>query len=100
MHEFTGKLPEVLHDSDDPDYCEIFNQKLGRSTHKSMKMGVGFVQCAALDSIIEAYKTNMPEINTIITGGDAIFFERRLKNKIFADPDLTLVGLSLILDCN
>ena len=100
MYEFTGKLPEVLHNADDPDYNEVFNQQIGRSTNKSMKMGVGFVQCIALDSIIDRYKANMPEINIIITGGDAIFFERRLKNKIFANLDLTLVGLSLILDCN
>ena len=100
MYEFTGKLPEVLHNADDPDYNEVFNHQLGRSTNKSMKMGVGFVLCAALDSIIDRHKANMPEINIIITGGDAIFFERRLKNKIFANLDLTLVGLSLILDCN
>ena len=100
MHEFTGKLPKILHNADDPDYSEVFDLKLGRSTQKSMKMGVGFVQCAALDSIIDRHKANIPEIKIIITGGDAIFFERRLKNKIFANLDLTLVGLSLILDCN
>ena len=63
-------------------------------------MGVGYMVSAALDSIIDTYKAKYPQIKTIITGGDAIFFERRLKNKIFADLDLSLYGLSLILDCN
>jgi type III pantothenate kinase len=100
MHEFTGKLPDILHNVDDPDYNEVFNQQLGWSTNKSMKMGVGFMQCRALDSIIDSYRVEMPEMVMLFTGGDAKFFERRLKNKIFANPDLTLIGLNLILDCN
>ena len=100
MHEFTGRLPEILHNTDDLDYEEVFKYKLGNTTQRSMKMGVGYMMCVALDGIIENYKNKYPLIKTIITGGDAIYFERRLKNKIFADLDLSLYGLSLILDTN
>ena len=100
LNDYTGKLPKITHEIDDVDYDLVFKRKIGSSTPRSIKMGVGYMVSAALDSIIDTYKVKYPQIKTIITGGDAIFFERRLKNKIFADLDLSLYGLSLILDCN
>ena len=41
-----------------------------------------------------------PELKVVIPGGDAPFFERRLKNKIFANPNLNLIGLNYILEHN
>jgi len=36
----------------------------------------------------------------VLTGGDVNFFEKRLKNSIFADQNLILKGLNEILDYN
>jgi type III pantothenate kinase len=53
-----------------------------------------------IDGIIQRYTINYPNINVIITGGDANFFDKGLKNTIFASSDLLMIGLNKILDYN
>lgn len=40
------------------------------------------------------------KINTVITGGDSIYFVNKLKNPIFANPNLVFLGLKRILEYN
>ena len=47
---------------------------------------------------IEGYLSRFPENTVIFTGGDAIYFVKRLKNSIFAVCNLVLMGLALITD--
>jgi type III pantothenate kinase len=55
---------------------------------------------AEIDGFIEQYKNLYPDINVVLTGGDVNFFEKRVKNSIFADQNLILKGLNEILDYN
>ena len=55
---------------------------------------------AEADGIINKYKEQYPALKCVITGGDAPFFEKRLKNSIFADQFLVLKGLNEILEFN
>jgi type III pantothenate kinase len=55
---------------------------------------------AELDGIIQEYKLLYPELVTIFTGGDMFYFEKKMKNDIFAAPNLVLTGLNLILEYN
>jgi type III pantothenate kinase len=92
MHEFTKLLPEVALDED--------ALLLGYDTETCMQSGVFNGMLMELDGMISAYSVKYPDFNAILTGGDAPYFASKLKSKIFADPDLLLRGLNLILNYN
>ena len=45
---------------------------------------------------IEGYLGRYPENVAVFTGGDAIYFAKRMKNSIFVVCNLVLMGLALI----
>jgi type III pantothenate kinase len=45
---------------------------------------------------IEGYILHNPEKTAVFTGGDAIYFAKRMKNSIFAVCNLVLMGLAII----
>ena len=45
-------------------------------------------------------KVEYGKISTFLTGGDASYFEEKIKNGIFVVPNLVLVGLHEILKIN
>ena len=92
MHHFTHKLPEVDADGD--------VLLLGYDTATCMRGGTVFGIVAELEGMLERYEATYSDFNAILTGGDAPFFAGRIKSKIFADPDLLLKGLNLILNHN
>ena len=47
---------------------------------------------------IEGYIRSFPENVVIFTGGDAIYFAKRMKNSIFAVCNLGLMGMAIITD--
>jgi type III pantothenate kinase len=53
-----------------------------------------------LNGIIETYRREHPGTVVLLCGGDAPYFESRLKGPIFAVPDLVLIGLNRILRYN
>jgi type III pantothenate kinase len=55
---------------------------------------------AEMDGIIQEYKQLYPGLITLFTCGDMFYFEKKLKNDIFATPNLVLTGLNLILEYN
>lgn len=92
MNHFTDKLPEVSADG------ELL--LLGYDTETGMRSGAVFGMAAEIDGMIENFSAQYPDFNVILTGGDMAFFGSKLKSKIFADPDLLLKGLNLILKHN
>ena len=90
LHNFTHKLPLLKPMN--------FNKLTGVSTNDSIHNGV---ICGINNEIlgsIENYKREFPDIHIIITGGDLSFLEKITEKKaIFAEPDLTLIGINLIL---
>jgi type III pantothenate kinase len=92
MHSFTDRLPEVSTDGD--------LLLLGYDTPSCMRSGAIFGMAAEIDGMISNYEKQYPEFNAILTGGDAPYFASKLKSKIFADPDLLLKGLNLIINYN
>lgn len=89
MHHFTGKLPEVSREG------ELI--LLGYDTETCMRSGAVYGMAAEIHGMLQAYSSEYPDFNAVLTGGDAAFFARQLKNKIFAAPDLILKGLYSIL---
>ena len=92
MHQLTDKLPEVGVQGD--------LALLGYDTETCMRSGAVFGLAAEIDGMIQAYESQYPDFNAILTGGDAPYFATKIKSKIFADPDLLLKGLNLILNYN
>ena len=92
MHTFTDRLPEVGINGD--------LILLGYDTETCMRSGAIFGTAAEIDGMIKDYEQQYPDFNAILTGGDAAFFASKIKSKIFADPDLLLKGLNLILNYN
>jgi type III pantothenate kinase len=91
MHKFTNKLPLT---SFDDSYTDL----IGNNTQSSIRMGAQLGLLAEVKGIIEQYKQMDEAVNIVLTGGDAAFLQKGLKNGIFADPDLILKGLNSILN--
>lgn len=89
LHHFTKNLP-LLSETD------TFDQ-LGNSTENAIISGVQQGMIFEIDGYINHLKLKYPDLTIILTGGDSNFFEKKLKNSIFVNPDLTLIGLNRIL---
>jgi len=92
MNEFTDKLPLIPR--------EGHLSLLGYDTETSMRSGAINGVAAEIDGMIEHYEQQYGRINAVLTGGDAPFFESRLKKKIFADTNFLFKGLYAILEHN
>ncbi len=92
LHTFTGRLP-LLNSYDDA-------QLIGTDTSSSIASGVLNGTLAEMEGIIQRYQKLYPDLKIILTGGDFNYFDKRLKIKTFAAPNLVLEGLNLILRFN
>lgn len=92
LHTFTGKLPLVSLEEDAP--------LIGKTTNESILSGVLNGVIAEVDGLINRYRELYPLLKVILTGGDAIYFDKKLKSNIFAVPNLVLLGLKDILSYN
>lgn len=92
LHTFTDKLPLMSY----TNYAEL----TGTNTEESILSGVLNGVIAEIDGIIEKYQNKFNDLTTILSGGDMNYFDKRLKNNIFAIPNLVLFGLNVILDYN
>jgi type III pantothenate kinase len=92
LHTFTARLPLV----------ELKNPGTltGKTTNDSILSGAVNGAIAEVNDIISQYSEKYRDLKVILTGGDMEYFEIRLKNRIFAVPELVLQGLNLILDYN
>jgi type III pantothenate kinase len=92
MHTFTAKLPLV-------DIVE--NPPLiGTTTETSLQSGAIRGMTEEIEGIIGEYQREFEDLQVILCGGDARFFENKLKGPIFAIPELVLSGLNSILIYN
>ena len=89
MHEHSARLPLV---EPGPEPALI-----GRDTESSMASGIVNGVCAEIDGIVARYGNDHKDLYVVITGGDALSFQRVVKSAIFADPLLTLKGIHEIL---
>lgn len=94
MNQFTDKLPLLNWNADTRP------KSIGNSTITSMLSGVVNGLIGELNGFIDDYKEHYSSLQILLTGGDAKFFEKELKNGIFADPNLVLIGLHEILQYN
>ena len=97
MHEQTARLPMVTYETGDraswPDLT-------AKNTRQAMQSGVVNGLLFEMNGIIETYRRERPGTVVLLCGGDAPFFESRLKGPIFVVPELVLMGLNRILRYN
>jgi type III pantothenate kinase len=92
LHQLTEKLPLIKSD--------------GRygfpavNTEEALRTGIIQGIIYEIDSYINELKMQYPELLIFLTGGDCFFFESKLKNSIFANQNLVLIGLNHIINYN
>lgn len=92
LNNFTKRLP-LCSVNEDVSF-------LGVDTKSAIESGVQngiFLEIAGYISTLEK---EFPDLKIILTGGDTIYFDKKLKNTIFAEPFLILKGLNRILRYN
>lgn len=92
LHQNTANLPLIA-----PGHLDSY---IGDTTEKSILSGVVYGMSCEIDGFIQHYKKTYPTLQSVITGGDAGFLSDFIKNRIFAAPNLVLVGLYKILIFN
>jgi type III pantothenate kinase len=95
LHHYTGRLPLVEWDAEE----EI---PKGRDTKSAIQSGVLQGVINEIDGFIAIENSNKIDLQVVITGGDAGFLWKQLKNSIFApqiihDPYLVLKGLNEVI---
>ena len=89
LHEFTHKLPKVEPKTESP--------LLGNTTENALISGAIYGIVFEIDGYIDALKIKYPQLSTFLTGGSTFYFDTKLKNAIFAERNLVLIGLNRIL---
>jgi type III pantothenate kinase len=92
MHEHTAKLPLAPKDWNFP--------VIAYDTKTNLQSGVLAGISFEIDGYIDFYSSRYGNFNVVLTGGDAGYFARRLKNKIFADLNFLFKGLYAISEVN
>ncbi len=92
LNEFTASLP----------LCspELPSDEIAISTKAAITQGVMNGIKYEIEGYIDQFSKKKCNLFVIFSGGDSIFFDKQIKNAIFADPDLVIKGLDRILDYN
>jgi len=92
MHQFTNKLPLVE--------AEPESTFLGTNTKSAILAGAFQGIIFEMNGYISSLKIKYPQLSTFLTGGSTFYFANKLKNTIFAEKNLVLIGLNRILEYN
>jgi type III pantothenate kinase len=92
INYYTAKLPKL--DIEEPD------SYMGNSTNQSIHSGVVNGVIYEIEGFINDYLKESKYLTIILTGGDALFLAKRLKNPIFANSNFLLESLNLLYQYN
>ena len=92
LNKFTKKLPLL---NKNEDFCLVSD-----TTEKAIISGVQKGIIYEIEGYINECQNKFDDLKIILTGGDTLFFENKLKIATFAKPDLIFYGLNRILDYN
>lgn len=92
LHQFTQKLPLLSVN------CDV--EILGSDTSSAIQAGVLYGIVFEIDGYIERLMLKYPKLSVFLTGGSAVCFDNKLKNRIFANKNLVVTGLNRILKYN
>lgn len=92
LNAFTSKLPLLEPKST--------NNPIGTTTVEAIQSGVFNGLKHEIDGICTQFNADFSDGIIFLTGGDALFFDKIVKNTIFVNPNLVLIGLNTILEHN
>ncbi|HMG82955.1 MAG TPA: type III pantothenate kinase [Ferruginibacter sp.] len=92
MHDHTALLPLV--------HAEWKFPIIGYDTKTNLQSGVIAGIGYEIDGFINFYKSRYENLNIVLTGGDATYFARQLKNEIFTDLNFLFKGLYALSEIN
>lgn len=92
LNRYTDNLPLI-----EPSREAVIT---GNTTETSILSGVMNGATGEVNGFIENYQKIYKNLTVILSGGDADYFDKKLKNNIFALPNVVLIGLKFILDFN
>lgn len=92
LKDYTAKLPLVE--------ARRFTPLLGHDTVTSIRSGVVWGVAAEIEGMIDYYEQEQANKRVILTGGDLDLFADKLKKEIFADSEILMKGLNIILNKN
>ena len=88
MSSFTAQLPDIS-----SEWEAINSKELGKTTKECLYSGSFLGMVHEINGAIQTLKKDFTSLNTILTGGDAHFFESKLKAHIFAGSKIVQKGL-------
>lgn len=89
LHSFTSRLPQLKMSLNFPLF--------GKNTREAITSGVQQGILLEVDGTINLFRQSFPDLKVLFTGGDAKFFDNKLKNAIFVVSNLVMIGLNRIL---
>lgn len=92
LHTFTSKLPLVE--------AKFTDYNIGKNTAEAIQQGVYKGMLSEINALCENFYSEHPQGKVFLTGGDSDFFDKKLKNTIFVNSNLVLLGLNTILEHN
>lgn len=92
LHTFTRKLPLL-------SVNKSYNA-LGSSTDSCIHSGVQYGTLMEISGYIQSLSSIYDDLQVVLTGGDAKFFANKLKNSIFVNQKIAVIGLNHILEFN
>lgn len=92
LNDYTATLP----------LCDMSEEErlFGQSTREAIEQGVMNSVQFELEGYIDRLQRKNADLCVIFTGGEAKYFVKRIKNTIFAEPNLVFCGLNRILEYN
>ena len=96
LHEYTATLPlgEPLMGGEEPFSLQ------GHTTCEAIEWGVFHSILFEIEGYKARLEAEFADLCVIVTGGEAKYFEKQIKNAIFAEPNLVFCGLNRILEYN
>jgi type III pantothenate kinase len=92
MNDYTALLPLVEADTQFP----VIGYDTKTNLLSGVMAGIGF----EMGGFIDFYANKFNNFNVVLTGGHAVYFAQRFKNKIFADKNFLFKGLYAISEVN
>ena len=90
LHDYTSRLPYISN--------RFSSSRIGTTTESAIINGVQEGMRKEIEGYIREYRKKYPGLLVFFTGGDEIDFDYVNKKCIFADKNLVLKGLNIILN--
>ncbi|MEM7296975.1 MAG: type III pantothenate kinase [Bacteroidota bacterium] len=88
MADYTSNLPDISE-----HWTSLTNSTIGKSTKECLLSGSYWGMIHEINGMVQTLAKDFTTLNVILTGGDAHFFESKLKAHIFAGSKIVQTGL-------